>query len=372
MQGQRWVNVIGLALTVGIHAGCQSPSSSTEPAVANAPSIMEVVTLPAPTTPAFPTDPVASSARPPASKRIGPPPWPTNGKSQAWIPFETWTDYNGFGKPRRLSSSAQPSYESRASEGVFGLRIGSQQLNWNGLECWLAYAPQIMKGMPYIHALDAEKNLQPLAQPTTTLAKSNRVIVIDPGHGGVDAGARNAWNNSFEKTFTLDWAMRLKPLLAAKGWAVFLTRTTDADVAKAARVAFADRFNADFFLSLHFNSAYPNVVQAGVETYCLTPTGLPSNLVRNYEDNADLVFANNAFDTQNLQYACRLHRELLKVDGAADRGVRRARFMTVLQGQKRPAVLLEGGYLSNLKEAQRIATPAYRQELAEAVARAFD
>src|SRR5262245_9503504 len=183
MQRQPWLNVIGVALAVGIHAGCQSPS--TEPTAASTPSIMEVVTLPTPATPAFPTDPVVSSARPPVSKHLGPPPWPTNSKSQAWIPFETWTDYNGFGKPRRISSSAQPSYESRSTEGVFGLRIWTHQINWNGLECWLAYAPQIMKGAPYIHALDAEKNLQPLAQPPTTLTKSKRVIVIDPGHGGV-------------------------------------------------------------------------------------------------------------------------------------------------------------------------------------------
>ena len=51
-----------------------------------------------------------------------------------------------------------------------------------------------------------------------------------------------------------------------------------------------------------------------------------------------------------------------------DRGVRRARFMVVLRGQRRPAVLIEGGYLSNPREARRIADPNYRQKLAEAVA----
>jgi N-acetylmuramoyl-L-alanine amidase len=51
-----------------------------------------------------------------------------------------------------------------------------------------------------------------------------------------------------------------------------------------------------------------------------------------------------------------------------DHGLRRARFMVVLRGQRRPAVLIEGGYLSNPREARRIADPAYRQKLAEAVA----
>jgi N-acetylmuramoyl-L-alanine amidase len=51
--------------------------------------------------------------------------------------------------------------------------------------------------------------------------------------------------------------------------------------------------------------------------------------------------------------------------------VRRARFLGVLQGQNRPAVLVEGGYLSNPNEARQIADPAYRQKLAEALAQAL-
>ena len=90
-----------------------------------------------------------------------------------------------------------------------------------------------------------------------------------------------------------------------------------------------------------------------------------------FEDDATRAFLNNAYDTQNLQYAVRLHRALLQVNGNVDRGVRRARFLTVLRGQNRPAVLLEGGYLSNPREARLIADPAYRQKLAEAVAKAL-
>jgi N-acetylmuramoyl-L-alanine amidase len=62
---------------------------------------------------------------------------------------------------------------------------------------------------------------------------------------------------------------------------------------------------------------------------------------------------------------------MLRKTGRKDRGVRRARFMTVLRDQHRPAVLLEGGYLSNPEEAKLIATPEYRQKLAEAVAEAL-
>jgi N-acetylmuramoyl-L-alanine amidase len=142
------------------------------------------------------------------------------------------------------------------------------------------------------------------------------------------------------------------------------------DLPLSKRVAFAEACQADLFLSLHFNSAAPNDREAGLETYCLTPTGLPSNVDRGYGDDPALAFPNNAFDAENLQLALRVHRALLQVNGRLDRGVRRARFLGVLRGQNRPAVLVEGGYLSNPSEARRIADPEYRQRLAEGIAQA--
>jgi N-acetylmuramoyl-L-alanine amidase len=162
----------------------------------------------------------------------------------------------------------------------------------------------------------------------------------------------------------------LECLLTNEGWRVYLTRTNDVDVSLTNRVAFAEEHQADLFISLHFNSAAPSQDQAGVETYCLTPAGMPSTLTRGYEDDA-AVFANNAFDAENLQYAVRFHRSLLSVVGN-DRGVRHARFLGVLRRQNRPAVLIEGGFLSNPREAQHIADSAYREKLAEAVAAALN
>jgi len=71
--------------------------------------------------------------------------------------------------------------------------------------------------------------------------------------------------------------------------------------------------------------------------------------------------------TFNWPFACIAN--LLQVNGQHDRGVRRARFLGVLRNQQRPAILIEGGYLSNKREALLISEPAYRQKLAEAVAR---
>ena len=98
---------------------------------------------------------------------------------------------------------------------------------------------------------------------------------------------------------------------------------------------------------------------------------MPSTLTRRYPDPWMQSFSNNAFDVQNLQLASRLHAALLRASGEEDRGVCRARFMDVLHGQHCPAVLIEGGYLSNPHEAKRIENPEFRQKLAQAVADAL-
>ena len=249
--------------------------------------------------------------------------------------------------------------------------MGSRVALCSGLECWLGYAPQIIKGIPCVHWLDAQKSLQPLLNGADSHYGNERVIVLDPGHGGKDSGAKSAIKMAFEKEYTLDWALRLRALLATNGWTVLLTRSNDLDISLPERVALAEHTKADLFLSLHFNSGLPNQTLAGVETYCLTPAGLPSNLIRDYEDNPLHVFPNNAYDEQNFQLACRLHRCVVQSLCAVDRGVRRARFMGVLRGQNRPAVLIEAGYLSNPNEARQVASADYRQKLAEAVARAL-
>jgi N-acetylmuramoyl-L-alanine amidase len=256
--------------------------------------------------------------------------------------------------------------------GAFVFHTGSQVAYWDGLEVRLGFAPQMMDGQPCVHALDLKKTLEPLVIGSgMNCFKNNPTIVIDPGHGGQDSGTKSVLGYRSEKDFTLDWARRLGPLLAANGWQVFLTRTSDTDLSVANRIAFAEAHQADAFLSLHFNSSAPNDQQAGLETYCLTPTGMPSTITRGYNDDLALAFPNNAFDAQNLRLALQVHRALLEVNGRRDRGVRRARYLGVLRGQNRPAILVEGGYLSNPREARRIADPAYRQKLAEAVAKAL-
>jgi N-acetylmuramoyl-L-alanine amidase len=265
-----------------------------------------------------------------------------------------------------------PAFALKTPGGSLILRAGSRVAWWEGLDLRLGYAPQLVDGQPFVHSLDLEKNILPLlGGPPVSCLRSNPVIVIDPGHGGENAGTKSVLGGHYEKEFTLDWARRLQRLLLTNGWQVFLTRSNDTDLALSNRVAFAQARQAGLFLSLHFNSAAPDEGEAGLETYVLTPAGMPSTVTRGFSDELALSFPNNAFDVQNLQFAVRIHREVLTVNGHLDRGLRRARFPGVLRNQQRPAVLVEGGYLSNPREARLIATPAYREKLAAAVARAL-
>jgi N-acetylmuramoyl-L-alanine amidase len=351
-----------LALLLVIPAGCSTVSRQQPPEVTSVPEQNLVVA------PALPPKPIPAPVPVPAPA----PAAPTNhfNLNETWISLERWSQASGFGTPQRIATDNTPVYSFAHANGGVAIKIGSQSAWWDGLEFRLGFAPQLIDGHPFVHSLDVRKNFIPLLDKTVRF-KTNRVLVIDPGHGGTDIGTHSVFNGHFEKEFTLDWARRLQSLLVTNGWTVWLTRTNDVNLPLPGRVAFAEQHKADLFLSLHFNSSFPDQEQAGLETYCLTPAGMPSNLTRGFKDDSALIFPNNSFDAENLQLAMQLHHALWKVNGHLDRGVRRARFLGVLQGQNRPAVLVEGGYLSNPREAREIADPAYREKLAEAVAQAL-
>jgi len=291
----------------------------------------------------------------------------TNG---TWVEVAGWLEQRGLGPLRRRTNGAELSFEINLPQGVFALAMGSRNARWNGMIIGLGYPPKIVNGRLQAYSLDLDKHVVPLLTDGTPNL-SGRIVVIDPGHGGINEGARSVYDGRREKEFTLDWARRAQPLLEAQGWQVFLTRTNDAEMTLPARAAFADAVGGSLFLSLHFNTVAPDAGPAGVETFCVTPCGLPSHLTRGFPDLVGTPLPNNAHDSVNLQLAVRLHRGMLTATSAVDRGVRWARFMDVLSPQRRPAVLLEGGFLSNPREARLIADPEYRQRLALAVAQAL-
>lgn len=363
---------LGLMATalIGCATKNYSPLAPPSPAarISNASeSAPEIVVLPNEPAAVIGLDNVDTELPPPALL-------PTNTAShisaapfgRGWIPLRNWSDRAAAGSPQRLIADGVTSYRIVTRNGWCKLTIGSRLAQWNGTEVWLGFAPQIIHGEPHIHALDAEKTLMPLAEISVALPSAHRIIVLDPGHGGTDSGTRGARDQS-EKTYTLDWALRTERLLTNSGWKVFLTRRTDIDLPLTERIAFADRVHADLFLSLHFNSTFPQTQPSGIETYCLTPSGMPSTLARGFADDDRSIFPNNAFDAANLAWAFRIHRALVAQTHEHDDGVKRARFMAVLRYQNRPAVLIEGGFLSNQRDAANIGSIAYRETLARAV-----
>ncbi len=295
----------------------------------------------------------------------------TNLIYEGWVPITTWAKDVGIGPPTTTVAGPDLLTTLQFPTGVLTLRSGRQRARWDGADFWLAFPSRNIRGQACIHALDIQKTLWPILTDNADLPVANRVVVLDAGHGGRDPGARNVATGHWEKEYTLDWALRLRPLLEQQGWQVVLTRTNDTDVTLAERVAIADAQRAGLFLSLHFNFGGANPGESGIETYCVTPAGLPSSVVRPPPEDPNELLPNNAFDEPNLRLAIRVQRALIRRMGAIDRGVRRARFMGVLRGQERVALLIEGGYLSNPGEARLVSSPEHRHALALAVAEAL-
>src|SRR5438094_10670575 len=79
--------------------------------------------------------------------------WPSNWVN-AWIPLEAWGRYNALGRPTQLPGGALPVFQFQTSNGPLALTVNSRLVMCNSLECWLGYAPQILKGIACIHWLD--------------------------------------------------------------------------------------------------------------------------------------------------------------------------------------------------------------------------
>ena len=346
-----------------------SSTPTTSPASAPVkPPVPEVVTLHHDPAPVVGLDNVHAEPMPvPRVARTVPPPKPRVTFGRGWVPLRTFCERAGLGAPEQIAAGSAVVFRLPTRSGWAKLTVGTRLAQWNGAALWLGFAPLMIHGEPHLNALDAEKTLLPLAEPSSAFPLARRTIVLDPGHGGADAGTRDAQHRN-EKDYALDWALRTERLLTNAGWKVFLTRRGDVDVSLAERTAFADRVQADLFISLHFNSTFPQTQAAGIETYCLTPTGMASTLARGFADDERTVFPNNSFDAANTAWAFRLHHALVTTTQARDDGVKRARFMGVLRYQNRPAVLVEGGFLSNVSDAANISSGEYRELLARALA----
>lgn len=214
----------------------------------------------------------------------------------------------------------------------------------------------------YLSALDVNNVLRPLFATRQSVRRHPiRRIIIDPGHGGFDRGA--AGRRIIEKRLVLQIAKRTAAILKRCGYTPILTRRTDYLIPLNQRCIIANRQQGDIFVSLHCNASRDRRA-AGVETYCLTPAGAAST---NQKRSSNVSFKGNALNGNNFLLAYEIQKSMLIRTKARDRGVRRGRF-AVLRNLNMPGVLLEMGFLSNPAEENKLATPAYQEQIARAIA----
>ena len=221
-------------------------------------------------------------------------------------------------------------------------------------------------------------------------ARPRTIIVLDPGHGGVENGAVGP-TGLMEKDVTLTLARRLKRELERgnRSISVVLTRDEDRLVGLDERAAIANHNRADLFLSIHVNAS-PRSKATGAETYYLSTdaTDDEARILANLENrpggdkpdrrvrdgNLDLVLwdlAQNHYLAESSALAESIQQQLNRLTGTRNRGVRQAPFR-VLMGAMMPAVLVEVGFISNPDEEQQLRGPSYRTRIVSAMAAAVE
>ena len=248
------------------------------------------------------------------------------------------------------------------------LKLGNADMYLDGVHYLLSFPIEGGDHDWLVSRMDVIKLFEPILRPTEISGRrAIRGVVIDAGHGGSDNGATSRLGN--EKTYTLDTANRLAKILNDAGLKTVFTRRTDVFVDLYERAHIASLYPDYAFVSIHYNSAMEEA--RGLETYCLSPRGAASTSSR-YLTRGDIQkLPGNDDDTLNILLASMVHSEIIKLnpgDATADRGVKRARFVVIKQNVL-PAILVEGGFVSNHMEAARVNRSEYRQSLAQAIAR---
>jgi len=267
-----------------------------------------------------------------------------------------------------LDSFQRASNNVTMTGGARSLRgaIGSNEFYINNLKFILSYPIAEANGHLIISRMDLTKVIEPVLRPSRIKgAEQVDTIVLDPGHGGHDNGATSLWGN--EKTYTLDVAMRAREMLQQMGFKVYMTRQADVFIPLEERVRYANQFNNALFISIHFNSGGNSA--SGLETYTLAPRGVPS-MAADGPRLSDLEpCAGNVRDAENMALATATHASLVYRSQLYDRGIKRARFV-VIRDITIPGVLIEGGFLSNPDDSRKIASTAYRQQMAVCISNA--
>jgi N-acetylmuramoyl-L-alanine amidase len=249
------------------------------------------------------------------------------------------------------------------------LMADTREATVNGVRNWLCF-PVIKRDEKFlVSRVDLAKTLEPQLRPhMIQRTGSLHTIVLDAGHGGFDKGAQSPYGN--EKNFALDVVRRLRPLLQARGFKVIMTRENDVFLPLELRARIANATHDSVFVSVHFNST-SNTDASGFEIFSLTPRGAPSTA----DDALALSFLNmqegSPVDAESFELSTAVYHSMIGHFPEFDRGIKRARF-AVLRRTTVPAILVEGGFLSQAADSRLIASPTWRGKLAESIAAGID
>ncbi len=251
-------------------------------------------------------------------------------------------------------------------KGSLEVQLGSRDMMINGVRNWLCFPIEEKDGQYLISRVDLAKTLEPQLRPQMILNLGKfKTVVLDAGHGGHDKGAISSYG--YEKDFALDVARSIKPLLEAQGLTVKMTRDRDVFVPLELRARIANASKDAIFVSIHFNATNSNPTAQGFEIFSLTPRGAPST----DDDALALRFMNmqagSPVDAPSLALSMSVFHSVVGHFSEFDRGIKRARF-AVLRLTKIPAILVEGGFLTERGESRMIAQGAWRQKLAQSIA----
>ncbi|HKD46292.1 MAG TPA: N-acetylmuramoyl-L-alanine amidase [Rhizomicrobium sp.] len=237
---------------------------------------------------------------------------------------------------------------------------------------------------------DAERLASLTAEPVQPQGAGHRVVVIDPGHGGLDSGT-NGINGLIEKDLVLAEGLKLAKVLKDRGYIVHMTRDSDVFVPLPERVAIARKLKADLMISLHADSN-PDPQVNGLSIYTLNDgrSDREAAALARRENQSDIIagvdlsredspvapilidLAQRDTINRSSRFAETALGQLHGVTDILPRSPHRAASLAVLVAPDVPAVLIELGYLSNEPDATQMNTQAWRERVAEAIARAVE
>lgn len=237
----------------------------------------------------------------------------------------------------------------------------------------------------FAHDNTPKKSQAASAKPAAKRSR-RRIVVLDPGHGGIDSGAIGP-NGAKEKHVVLAIAKNVRNLLRSKGIDARLTRSSDEFIPLYDRVEIAHKHGASLFMSIHADG-FTNPSAAGASVFALSNRGASSAMAKylsERENAADDVAGKKAKDkdrylqqvlfdlvqTDTIKNSLTLGSHLLKnikpVHKLHSRHTEQAAFV-VLKSPSIPSVLVETSFITNPAEEKLLGTTAFRQKIASAIA----